>query len=473
VFSRLLRHLLLPQLLVLIALAVALAIVAAVAEPRSAAIVWWTVSLALIATIVAGAIGYRAIRRHIRATAQLLTDAVPAAQPKQRSDDSFLVEDIADALAKIMAEAAKDQAQLLTIISSMSDGLIATDHQQRILLTNNAAADLMTFRSKEARGRQLWEIVPIEAVLKTVTEVSLIGQRKTISIGPVSGGKYLEVTIARLPTRPAGFIIVAHDVTETMRYEELRKEFVANVSHELRTPLTVIKGYVETLQDGALDDRQRAMNYLATVEKHTEQLTNLVDDLLSLSRLDSTTAVPSPRPVHLERVAAKVVELMMPAAQRKGQTLALNASEGLHPIVGNSEYLERAVSNLVENAIKYTRENGTVRVIVRAENAGQTNVVEVSDNGIGITAEDLPRIFERFFRSDRSRSREMGGTGLGLSIVKHIVQTHKGTIDVQSKPGEGSTFRMKFPIAADEESPSQPQRPAERSAEPDAGGAAA
>src|SRR6185295_6320187 len=180
--------------------------------------------------------------------------------------------------------------------------------------------------------------------------ISLTGQSMTVPVGPVAN-RYLEVTVCRLPLRPAGFIIVAHDVTETMRYEELRKEFVANVSHELRTPLTVIKGYVETLQDGAVDDRPRAMQYLATVQRHTEQLTNLVDDLLSLSRLDSTSAVPSPRPVHLGRIAAK-----------KGHKLVLQVADGLHPITGNPEYVERAVSNLVENAIKYTKENGLVRV---------------------------------------------------------------------------------------------------------------
>src|SRR5439155_22443106 len=237
------------------------------------------------------------------------------------------------------------------------------------------------------------------------TQVSLTGQEKTISVGPVES-RYLNVTVCRLPLRPAGFVIVAHDVTETMRYEELRKEFVANVSHELRTPLTVIKGYVETLRDGAIDDRGRAMQYLGTVERHTEQLTNLVDDLLSLSRLDSTSAVPSPRPVHLGRVAAKVTELMNPPAAKKGHKLVLQVADWLHPVVGNPEYLERAVSNLVENAIKYTRDNGLVRLIVRGENVnaggGEQVVVEVIDNGIGISPEDLPRIFERFYRAERS-----------------------------------------------------------------------
>src|SRR5688572_1005494 len=376
-------------------------------------------------------------KSHLNETANMLTEAVPAARPKHADYD--VLKDVARSFSELMDEAVARQAQLMTIISSMSDGLIATDHQQRILLTNDAAEELLTFRTPEARGRQLWEVVPIEGVLKAVTEVSLTGQRKTVSVGPVEG-KYLEVTVTRLPLRPAGFIIVAHDVTETMRYEELRKEFVANVSHELRTPLTVIKGYVETLADGAIDDRGRAMQYLQTVGKHTEHLTHLVNDLLSLSRLDSTTAIPSPRPVHLGRVANKISELMTPAAAKKGQKLLTQIADGLRPVVGNPEYLERAVTNLVDNAIKYSKEGGLVKVNVRSE--GEQAIVEVSDNGIGIAEEEMPRIFERFYRVDRSRARDMGGTGLGLSIVKHIVQAHAGTVEVHSTPGVGSTFRI-------------------------------
>jgi two-component system phosphate regulon sensor histidine kinase PhoR len=217
------------------------------------------------------------------------------------------------------------------------------------------------------------------------------------------------------------------------------------VSHELRTPLTVIKGYVETLLDGALDDRALAARYLETVQRHTEQLTNVVDDLLSLSRLESAAAVPSPRPVQLERVAERVADLMQPAARKKAHTLVVHAAEKICPVMGNPEYLERAISNLVENAIKYTKENGLIRVTVGGD--AKRSTLEVTDNGIGIAAEDQPRIFERFYRAERSRSREMGGTGLGLSIVKHVVQAHHGTIEVRSAPGEGSTFRLTFPAA--------------------------
>ena len=467
------RRFLFPQLIVLVAAltAVTLAAVSSLAGATGgddesfahflAPVLWIAAATSAAACVFAAVFAWRASRRRDEEVTRLMLDAVPAAvarRPSLADVDSETLRDVARTFSELMDEASKDQAQLLTIISSMSDGLIATDHQQRILLTNDAARDLLAFRSDAARGKQLWEIIPIEPVLKSVTQVSLTGERQTVPVGPVNG-KYLDVTVCRLPLRPAGFVIVAHDVTETMRYEELRKEFVANVSHELRTPLTVIKGYVETLQDGALDDRERAAQYLSTVQRHTEQLTNLVDDLLSLSRLDSTSAVPSPRPVHLGRVASKVTELMNPAAAKKGHKLVLQVADGLHPITGNPEYVERAVSNLVENAIKYTKDGGLIRLIVRGEN-GHT-VVEVIDNGIGIAADDLPRIFERFYRAERSRSRDMGGTGLGLSIVKHIMQAHGGTVEVASTPAKGSTFRLKFPI------------PTENSAQTDAGGAAA
>jgi two-component system phosphate regulon sensor histidine kinase PhoR len=419
--------------------------------------------LALMVTTVAATwLAYRFVNSHVSDVAHLLTSAVPQSAPKKSPfgprDGETVLHDIAQTFSQLMDLASKDQAQLLTIISSMSDGLVATDHQQRILLTNDAARELLGFRTDQARDKQLWEVIPVEGVLKAVTEVSLTGQRKTVAVGPVNG-RYLDVTICRLPLRPAGFIIVAHDVTETMRYEELRKEFVANVSHELRTPLTMIKGFVETLVDGAIDDRNRALQYLATVGRHTEQLTNLVDDLLSLSRLDSAAAVPNPRPVQLAAVASKVAELMSPAAQKKGQTLEVNVAGASKPVIGNGEYLERAISNLVENAIKYTRENGVIKLTVRDHDESGQVFVEVTDNGMGISADDLPRIFERFFRAERSRSREMGGTGLGLSIVKHIVQAHLGSIDVKSSPGAGSTFRMRFPAAESVEPARLPDAP--------------
>ena len=484
-FRQLLRRFVLPQLLIIGILAGAIVWVAAIQLGQASEdegqftrgiipILLIALIAAIIAAIASTFAAYRFAVSHVDDITHLFANAVPAAAPRKpdlsgRRDRESTLHDVARTFHDLMDIASKDQAQLLTVIASMSDGLVATDHQQRILLTNEAARELLLFRTPSSRGKQLWEVIPIEGVLKAVTEASLTGEQKKVSVGPVAG-RFLDVTITRLPLRPAGFIIVAHDVTETMRYEELRKEFVANVSHELRTPLTVIKGYVETLQDGAIDDRPRAQQYLATVQRHTENLTSLVDDLLSLSRLDSTAAVPSPRPLQLGKVAQKVSESMTPRAHKMGHKLVLQIADGLLPVIGNPEYLERAMSNLVENAIKYTRggegeAGGLIKLIVRGDNGKNgagTVIVEVVDNGVGIAAEDVPRIFERFYRIERSRSRDAGGTGLGLSIVKHIVQAHGGQIEVVSTPGVGSTFRMKFPAV-----------PAEAEQPPDASDAAA
>ena len=286
----------------------------------------------------------------------------------------------------------------------------------------------------------LWDILTHERVTDAVTEVSLTGQRTTIELGPVRE-RHLEVTVCRLPLRPAGFVIVTHDVTEAMRYEELRKEFVANVSHELRTPLTMIKGFVETLLGGAIDDPPRARQYLATVQKHSDQLERLVVDLLDLSRLDSSGAAPTMQPVRLDDVAARVVEELAPSTERKGQVLALSKAAAL--VMGDEAQLERAMINLVDNAIKYSGTGGRIEVAVAEDGAYAT--VRVTDDGPGIALSDQPRIFERFYRVDRSRAREMGGTGLGLSIVKHIAQAHGGSVELSSALGCGSTFTLRLP----------------------------
>jgi two-component system phosphate regulon sensor histidine kinase PhoR len=296
----------------------------------------------------------------------------------------------------------------------------------------------------ELQGRPLWEVMPLDQVLKGVSDVFLTGQNNKFRIGPIDG-RHLEITICRLPGMQGGVTILAYDITEATQYQELRKEFVANVSHELRTPLTVIKGFIETLLDGAVDDHARAKQYLETVGRHTEQLTNLVNDLLDLSRLDAAAPLAKREPVDVNAAAKKVAELMLPAAQKKRQTLHVQLTEPLPQIMGDAEYLHRALFNLIDNAVKYTRDGGEIRLSTATSDGVVT--VEVSDNGIGIPLEDQPRIFERFYRVDRSRSREMGGTGLGLSIVKHVVQSHGGTIDVESELGEGSRFSMRLPIS--------------------------
>ncbi len=412
------------------------------------------VLVATIATLIL-AIGWASwiVWRYRRSEGELIGDALNKALSRTQAASSpqnpplfpQVVDDVFASFQKVMSEASQDKAQLLTIIASMSEGLIAIDNQQRILLVNRAATQLMNLKMGDLQGRLLWEVMPLDEVLKGVSDVLLTGQDRKFRLGPLDG-RHLEITICRLPAMQGGVTILAYDVTEATQYQELRKEFVANVSHELRTPLTVIKGFIETLVDGAVDDKVRAKQYLETVERHTDQLTNLVNDLLDLSRLDSGETLARRERVDVNAAARQVADLMLPAAQKKRQTLRVNLSEPLPPIMGDADYLHRALFNLIDNAVKYTREGGEIRLATAASDG--TVTVEVSDNGIGIPLEDQPRIFERFYRVDRSRSREMGGTGLGLSIVKHVVQSHGGTIDFESALGAGSRFLMRLPAAS-------------------------
>lgn len=355
------------------------------------------------------------------------------------------LDSMAASIEGLVARAGREQEELKAILAGVGEGVLATDRAQRILLVNAGAGRLLDFPVEGAAGRNLWEVVPHERVLRAASESLASGARETFQLSGVRG-KTLEISVAVWPPQgpSQGLVIVAHDVTESIRYQDLRREFVANVSHELRTPLTLVKGFVETLQDGAVQDPVRGPQYLATIARHVEQLTNLVDDLLDLSRLEGRPGLERRVPVDLAEVAQRVVEQMRPAALKKAQALGLEAPPAVSGVSGDPDYLERAVRNLVDNAIKYTPEGGAVRVEVR-ERPGAI-VLEVSDNGIGIPAEDQPRIFERFYRVDKSRSRDMGGTGLGLSIVKHVVQGHGGSVEVESEAGRGSKFRMVLPV---------------------------
>ncbi|HEX8521178.1 MAG TPA: ATP-binding protein [Tepidisphaeraceae bacterium] len=450
--SLLWRRLVFPVLLLIGALCCAV-IVAASLEASWQAIVWVCIVGGMLAATGAAV----AIQFFAHEQSRQITEAFQTAVPRDAGGIAAFVtpppdstiEDTLGSLASLfgrkLREAAHDQGRLLTIISSMSEGLVAVDRQQRIVVANRAAETLLGFKLQDAHGRPLWEQVKIDAIPQTANEVMLTGRAKTVRVGPVHG-KYMEVIVSRLPAS-AGIVVVAHDITEATRYERLREEFVANVSHELRTPLSVIKGYVETLRDGAVEDRELATRYLATVANHTEQLTNLVNDILDLSRLEGGGVIASKAPVDLATSIRRVAELMRPAAEAKRHELTVEIDEALPMVIGNDEYLRRAIGNLVENAIKYTRDGGAIKVTAASASGDDQGkvIVTVEDNGIGISEDDLPRIFERFYRSDRSRSREMGGTGLGLSIVKHIVQGHGGSIEVTSTLGAGSRFLLKLP----------------------------
>jgi len=231
---------------------------------------------------------------------------------------------------------------------------------------------------------------------------------------------------------------------EATKYEALRRDFVANASHELRTPLSLIKGYVETIKEGRKEDWDKMQEFLGIIDHNVSQLDNLVRDLLELSRLEYQKGIALNKPCNINDIIKSVLDDLEPFATLKKQTIVKDIPADIPAIQTDADLLRKAISNLLDNAIKYTPDSGRIEISVVAE---KDNInIFIKDNGIGIPDEDLARVFERFYRVDKSRSREMGGTGLGLSIVKHIVQTLKGEVSVQSKPGEGSTFTIKLPL---------------------------
>ncbi len=234
-----------------------------------------------------------------------------------------------------------------------------------------------------------------------------------------------------------------YDLSEMKRLEEIRKEFVANVSHELRTPISTIRAFSETLLEGAFKDQKRCLEFVREISASSERMEKLVEDILQISALESGKMPPRFEMTSLMKIASEVVASLIPLAQQKQIVLRIDPFGDLPEVHADRELMRRVFINLIENAIKYTPEKGFIRVSAALEEGSVKAVVE--DNGIGISPEDLPRIFERFYRADKARSREMGGTGLGLSIVKHCVELHGGSVGLESELGKGSKFFFKVP----------------------------
>jgi two-component system phosphate regulon sensor histidine kinase PhoR len=242
-----------------------------------------------------------------------------------------------------------------------------------------------------------------------------------------------------------GAVLVFHDITELRRLEKVRREFVANASHELRTPISSIKGYIETLLEGAVDDKKNARDFLNIIRANSDRLENLIEDLLNLSKIESGKLDLKIGSCRLDEIADRILSELRKQAKDRGVEIKKDIPVGLPEMMADRAALSQILFNLVDNGIKYSKENGFVEIA--AFEKGDFVQVDVEDNGVGIPEEDLPRIFERFYRIDKARSRELGGTGLGLSIVKHLVQEQGGEVSVQSELGKGSKFSFIIPKA--------------------------
>lgn len=337
------------------------------------------------------------------------------------------------------------QVRQEAVFNSMVEGLLLVDDRGRVQLANRAFANLFEPRG-EIIGKALLEILRLHELpemLERINSGSPWVSRELKYPGPPE--LWLRVSAAAIMNpdgKRHGTILVFHNQTRLKQLERTREEFVANVSHELRTPLSHIKGYVETLMDGAKDDPQVAVRFLQTIARNADRLTLLIEDLLTISELESGRVTLNLQPIALRQLAGKVCDDFKSRAAGKQVTI-LNEVPDL-TVGADAVRLEQVLSNLVDNAIKYGRANG--RVTVGGSVASEDKVeLFVRDDGPGLPAEALERVFERFYRVDKARSREQGGTGLGLSIVKHIIQSHGGRVWVKSEPGKGATFYFTLP----------------------------
>lgn len=421
-----------------------------------AAVRWRILGASLVAALVALIIAYFFSRSFTRRISRLQVFAEGLVNDRASGSLGADAEDELGALARSLDRAATqirefvdrlnlESARRQAILASMVEGVLVVDNELRVIYCNESFARAAGVSLPITDRTPLLELLRDPDLLDELTRV-MVSQgpaKRRLELASVAGRAF-EVQIAPLSaTSHRGAVAILHDVTDIERLERVRKDFVANVSHELRTPLTAIRGYAETLLEGALEDKENNRRFLEIIRAHSIRLNNIASDLLILSELESGKALGEPERVSLRASLESAMATVEAEARIRDVAILLDRIDDLS-VMGDKVRFEQALINLLDNAVKFNRASGAVRV--SAERASDGNVlVMISDTGVGIPSEDLSRIFERFYRVDKARSREMGGTGLGLAIVKHIIERMGGTVRVESQLGKGSVFTVVLP----------------------------
>ncbi|ASS73918.1 hypothetical protein CIG75_02280 [Tumebacillus algifaecis] len=366
-------------------------------------------------------------------------------------DELRVMADSINAMAARLSEQIEDLTQqkgkLEGILKHLVSGVIVVDRSGRVTLVNQAVERMIGYRADELLQKWHWEAGYNFGLSALIDEAILVGtaQMKEIALHrPMERTVEVHITpIFSNNGRIAGAVVLMHDVSEWRRLERMRSEFVANVSHELRTPITAVKGFSETLLDGALHDPTLTRQFLQIIHDESERLKRLVNDLLELSKIESGHTVFRFEPIDLVQLVKRTVERYRHETEAQGLTLELDVPAERLTVEADADRVAQVLINLLGNAIAYTPTGGKVRVSVTERE--QDVVLKVSDTGIGIPEEDISRLFERFYRVDKARARRSGGTGLGLAIVKHILESHHGHVDVRSEVGKGSEFTITLP----------------------------
>jgi two-component system phosphate regulon sensor histidine kinase PhoR len=416
-----------------------------------------TICIAVLAAALISLIVASRLNRQIRNiktaltqfTAGNFTHRAGAAEWRVFGQLTDALNQMAASMAKRINTVTAQRNELEAVFSGMAEGVVVTDDRQRIIAINDAGASLLNVDAQTALGRGIAEIIYNAELLQLVADV--LAQKKTLEKDIIIyKDKKRHVQVCGAPVETASgnrAVIVLSDMTRIYQLENVRREFVSNVSHELKTPVTSIKGAVETLLDGVVNNPDEAGKFLEIIARHTNRLNAIIEDILSLSRIEQeieTRSITSEIAPIKEVLAAAAQACQTKAAEKQIQ-ITVDCDQTLSAPI-NPPLLEQAIVNLIDNAIKYSDPKKIIALAARQSDS--QIVITVRDDGCGIGPEHLPRIFERFYVADRARSRKLGGTGLGLAIVKHIINAHNGKVSVESTPGKGSTFTITIPVAS-------------------------
>jgi two-component system, OmpR family, phosphate regulon sensor histidine kinase PhoR len=414
---------------------------------------WWTLGIALLLVVLtAGFVLQRLYLRPWRELEHLLTRIGRGEQPP-----TFLLGGITQArrvglaLEQLLArqreldrQVSKDAAEVRAVLTALTDGLLVVDSSQHILICNPAFEQLYG-QSRIATGTALLDIVRDSDVIEPIRAALDQARARVAEVTAPDRKKQLQLTAVPITQNgeASGVVAVFHDISRLKQADEIRRDFVANVSHELRTPLSIFHGNLETLLEAGDLDEDETRHIYEVMKRHSDRLNLLVNDLLSLARLESKEANLQLSEIKLRDFLEGVTRDWAKRLAGKNLRLELKVPDNFPTLRVDERRLEEVVHNLLDNAVKYSHQNG--RILIQTGAPDQEVVLSVRDEGVGIAANDLPRIFERFYRADRARSRELGGTGLGLSIVKHIAQLHGGRVEAESVVGQGTTIRVILP----------------------------
>ncbi|MFC1855888.1 two-component system histidine kinase PnpS [Thermodesulfobacteriota bacterium] len=355
---------------------------------------------------------------------------------------------MSEQVKKRIDEITSGKLRFEAVLMSMIEGVMVIDTSGQLLLMNLALKDSLQIKD-DPTGKQPLEVIrniEIQEIADNIVKLKHgVESREITILMPKEKTLLVHATPIIREGKNEGAVLVFHDITELRKLEQIRQDFVANVSHELRTPVASVKGYAETLLDGALSDEENAEDFVKIIYSDSERLAALIDDLLDLAKIESGKLKMTLEKCTIAPLTERITSGLKRKVKDKSITINMDIPNDLPEIIADEDRIAQVLLNLIDNAIKYTKENGTVTV--SATEKDRFVQVDVSDNGAGIPESDLPRIFERFYRVDKARSRELGGTGLGLSIVKHIVQSHGGEVFVNSVVGRGTTFSFTMPKA--------------------------